>query len=311
MHLNPAPAPRASDRIHHALTGISGVAVTPFDAHGRIDRATLVHIIDRIARAGIDNIVSGGNTGEYYTLAADEIRTLYEVTVQANAGRALVTAGVGKALVEACEQARAAAAAGVDLLMVHQPPDPFASPEGMVAYVHAVAEATALPCILYLRRDVFSESDFAALIGHPKVLGMKFAVPDAVKLAERVRQCAPLGKITVCGLAEPWAPAMAASGARGFTSGLVNVFPELSVQVRDALQRGDFAAAHAACERIAGFEALRAMQGNGWNVTVVKQAMRRLGLPVGPARAPATAELPAAHAQQLDQILRAWGCSLV
>ena len=78
----------------------------------------------------------------------------------------------------------------------------------------AVAEATTLPCILYLRRDVFSERDFAHLIGHPKVLGMKFAVPDAVKLAERVRQCAPLNKIAVCGLAEPWAPAMAASVRR-------------------------------------------------------------------------------------------------
>jgi dihydrodipicolinate synthase/N-acetylneuraminate lyase len=41
---------------------------------------------------------------------------------------------------------------------------------------------------------------------------------------------------------------------------------------------------------------------------VVKQAMRRLGVAVGPARPPAAAELPAPFAQRLDAILASWGC---
>jgi 4-hydroxy-tetrahydrodipicolinate synthase len=127
-----------------------------------------------------------------------------------------------------------------------------------------------------------------------------------VKLAERIRLCRPLGKIAVCGLAEPWAPAFQAAGAQGFTSGLVNVFPALSIAVRDALARNDYDSARQQCERIAGFEGLRAMQGSGWNVTVVKQAMRRMGVEVGPARAPATAELPPEFASRLDDILKSW-----
>jgi 4-hydroxy-tetrahydrodipicolinate synthase len=235
------------------------------------------------------------------------VLAIYGHVIQANAGRSRVTAGVGRSLKEACTLAKAAERAGADAIMIHQPPDPFASPRGMVDYTHAVANATALPVILYVRRDIFSEDEFAALLSHQNIIGMKYAFPDVPKLAERIRACAPLGKLAVCGLAEPWAPAFHSAGAHGFTSGLINVFPALSIAVRDALKRGDYDVARRECDRIAGFEALRAMQGNGWNVTVVKHAMRLMGLPVGLARAPATAELPSAFEAQLKTVLKGWG----
>jgi 4-hydroxy-tetrahydrodipicolinate synthase len=50
------------------------------------------------------------------------------------------------------------------------------------------------------------------------------------------------------------------------------------------------------------------MQGNGWNVTVVKQAMRAMGHPVGLARPPASPQLPAPFAARLESLLAEWGC---
>jgi 4-hydroxy-tetrahydrodipicolinate synthase len=293
--------------IRTALKGISGVPVTPFDERDRISPAPLKALIERLAAAGIDNLVAAGNTGEFYALEFQEILSVYSQVAQANAGRSALTAGVGRSLKEAIALARAAEKAGADALMIHQPPDPFASPLGMVEYNHAVAEATKLPVILYVRRDIFSDEEFTKLLDHPNIIGMKYAFPDAPKLAERIRVCRPLGKIAVCGLAEVWAAPMQAVGAQGFTSGLINVLPELSIEVRDALARSDYETARRACERIGPFEAMRAMHGNGWNVTVVKQAMRRMGHAVGPARNPATRELPPAFAAKLDDILRGWG----
>jgi 4-hydroxy-tetrahydrodipicolinate synthase len=293
--------------IRKALQGISGVPVTPFDSADRIDVTVLRALIGRLAAAGIDNLVAAGNTGEFYALELQEVLAVYYEVAQANEGRSALTAGVGRSLKEAVALARAAEKAGADALMIHQPPDPFASPAGMVEYNHAVAGSTDLPVILYVRRDVFSDEEFAKLLDHPNIIGMKYAFPDAPKLAERIRACRPLGKIAVCGLAEPWAAPFQAVGAQGFTSGLVNVLPELSIEVRDALQRGDYDTARRACERIAPFEAMRAMQGNGWNVTVVKQAMRAMGHAVGPARPPASPVLPAAHARNLESLLRDWG----
>src|SRR5688572_9151573 len=293
--------------IRKALQGISGVPVTPFDERDRISPEPLRALIGRQAAAGIDNLVAAGNTGEFYALEHQEVLTVYAQVAQANAGRAALTAGVGRSLKEAIALARAAEKEGADALMIHQPPDPFASPAGMVEYNHAVASATRLPAILYIRRDIFSDEEFGRLLDHPNIVGMKYAFPDAAKLAERIRLCRPLSKIAVCGLAEPWAAPFRAVGALGFTSGLVNVLPELSIEVRDALARDDYETARRACQRIAPFEAMRAMQGSGWNVTVVKQAMRAMGYAVGPARPPASPELPASHARSLEALLREWG----
>lgn len=293
--------------IRTALAGISGVHVTPFDANDRIAPKILAGVIDRLAGAGIDNIVAAGNTGEFYALEPDEIRSVYAQVVEANAGRSAVTAGVGRSVREACALARAAESAGADAVMIHQPPDPFASPRGMVEYAHAVADATVLPVILYVRRDAFSTDEFAKLLEHKNIIGMKYAVPELVKFAERARLTQQLDKIMVSGLAEPWAPSFQTAGARGFTSGLVNVLPSLSIAVRDALKADRYDLAQAECAKIAAFEALRAQEGNGWNVTVVKQAMRRTGVPVGPARLPATPTLPERHAAELDAILKSWG----
>ena len=49
--------------------------------------------------------------------------------------------GVGRSVDDACALARASRAAGARVLMVHQPPDPFVSPRGVISYVQRVADA--------------------------------------------------------------------------------------------------------------------------------------------------------------------------
>jgi 4-hydroxy-tetrahydrodipicolinate synthase len=294
------------ERIRTALAGVSGVHVTPFDVSGRIDEALLERVVDGLATAGIDNIVTGGNTGEFYALEPDEVLTVYRRAIAATGGRSTVTAGVGRSLAEARRLAEAAAALGADAVMIHQVPDPFASPRGIIAYTHAVADATPLPVVLYLRRDNFSATELLDLVGHPRVVGVKYAEPEPLRLAERLRLTAGRDVLWLCGLAEAWAVPLASVGARGFTSGLVNVHPRLSLAVRDALTAGDFAEARRLVREIAAFEAMRAREANGANVTVVKQAMRMMGLPVGPARAPATPVLGSSEAEELTAILRGW-----
>ncbi len=296
-----------SEQIRKALTGVSGVHVTPFNAAGRVDEAMLDRVVDGLARAGIDNIVTGGNTGEFYAMEMDEVRLVARRAIAANAGRSAVTAGVGRALADAQRLAEHAAACGADAVMIHQVPDPFASPGGVVAYTHAVADTTALPVVLYMRQDNFSAAELLDLVGHPRVVGIKYAVPEPLRLAERLRLTAGRDLLWLCGLAEAWALPFAAVGARGFTSGLVNVHPALSLSVRDALAAGDFTRSRSLIDGIAGFEAMRAREHNGTNVTVVKEAMRLLGMPVGPARPPARGTLTDAARSELEQILRAWG----
>jgi 4-hydroxy-tetrahydrodipicolinate synthase len=126
-------------------------------------------------------------------------------------------------------------------------------------------------------------------------------------LAECIRAGQGSTAIWVCGLAEGWAAPFYAMGARGFTSGLVNVAPELSLAVLRALDAGDFAAAAALVDKLAPFEAMRTKHNNGANVTVVKEAMTLMGDAVGPVRLPGLTHLEAADRQALRGILQTWG----
>lgn len=254
--------------------------------------------------------MSGIHPGEFYALTIDEVRSVYRTAVAAAAGRRVVTAGIGRALSDACLLADAAAAAGADLVMLHQTPDPFQSPAGAIAYTHRIADASALPMVLYLRNDPYVGEAFGDLIAHPKVIGVKYASPDIARLCDRIGIAARHEVLMICGLAETRAAPFHAAGATGFTSGLVNVLPALSLAVRDALRASDYATAREKVRGIAPFEAMRAMQGNGCNVTVVKEAMRLLGTEVGAVRPPGTTALAAEEVQALARLLRGWNLAV-
>ena len=71
MTLTARPEPRALD-LDAALTGISGILVTPYDEAGDIAPAQLAPILDRALGAGVHMPVVNGNTGEFYALTTDE-----------------------------------------------------------------------------------------------------------------------------------------------------------------------------------------------------------------------------------------------
>ena len=269
-----------------ALTGISGILVTPYDEQGDIAPEKLAPVIDRALGAGLHMPVVNGNTGEFYALTTSEACTMAREVVALVDGRAPVLAGVGRGLRDAVALARASRDAGATALMVHQPPDPFVAPRGVVDYLHAINDASGgLPMMLYLRNDAIGTRAIADLCAVPNVRGVKWATPNPLRLAEAIAACDPA--ITwVGGLAEVWAPVFYAVGARGFTSGLINVWPERSLAIHAALEAGDYRTANTLIAGMRAFEDIRAEEMNGTNVTGVKAALQATGHDCGPTRAP-------------------------
>ncbi len=177
--------------IRAALAGISGVHVTPYGVDGGINKALMARVVDRIAVAGIHNIVSAGNTGEYYALTPDEVRVVHDVAIEANAGRSKLTAAVGRSLKEAVELGKRAKAGGADAIMAHQPMDPFAAPQAQAAYFRTIADEVDLPLVAYVRSDAMSLKDLLGIANHPNVAGVKFATTNLMMLAEAVRSSGP------------------------------------------------------------------------------------------------------------------------
>ncbi|WP_425050956.1 dihydrodipicolinate synthase family protein [Psychromarinibacter sp. S121] len=270
-----------------ALTGISGILATPYDADGNIAPEKQGPIVERALKAGVHILTANGNTGEFYSLTTEEAIAMVTASAGHIRGRCPLIAGVGRALPDACRLAKASAAAGASALMIHQPPDPFVAPRGVVDYVKAVSEAgNNLPMVLYLRNDGIGTDAIAALCSVPGVVGVKWATPNPMKL-KAAMEASPEEIIWVGGLAEVWAPTFYAVGARGFTSGLINVWPERSVAISAALEAGDYAKARDLIAGMQVFEDIRAEEQGGANVPGVKAALAMMGEDCGGVRPPA------------------------
>lgn len=293
--------------LRRALCGISGVHATAYTAEGGVDAGLTGRIVERIVDGGIHNVVAAGNTGEFYALSPDEVRLVHDTAVSAARGRSNVVAAIGRSLTEAIALGRRAKDAGANAIMSHQPLDPFAAPQAQAAYFRAIADAVDLPLVAYVRSDAMGLADLLSVANHPNVVGVKFATTNLMLLAECVRSSDASTAVWVCGLAEGWAAPFYALGARGFTSGLVNVDPARSLAIHAALEAGDYAKARALVGEIARFETLRTRYGNGANVTVVKEALGLLGFPAGAVRLPGLPALDPADRETLVQEIARWG----
>ncbi|MFH8570248.1 dihydrodipicolinate synthase family protein [Streptomyces sp. NPDC017993] len=267
-------------RLRAALADVVAIPVTPFGADGAIDLSACRALLRRLLDGGVRTLTPGGNTGEFYALTSEERRTVTELTIEEAGERAAVLVGVGHDLPTAVATARHARAAGAQMVMVHQPVHPYVSQDGWVDYHRAIADAVPeLGVVPYLRNAQLAGDRLAELGALcPNVIGVKYAVPDAARFAAFAREAGLDRFVWVAGLAELYAPAYFAGGATGFTSGLVNVAPEVSLNMLDSLRAGDYPSAMKVWEQIRPFEDLRAAQNSANNVTVVKEALASLGL---------------------------------
>jgi 4-hydroxy-tetrahydrodipicolinate synthase len=294
--------PDSVEKVRAACESVVTIAVTPFDETGQIDLERYGALVDRCVTAGVDVITANGNTGEFYSLTVPEQAAAVRATVGAASGRATVLAGVGHSATEAADAARAAQAAGAHGVMVHQPVHPYISAEGWVEYHRQIARAVPdLGVVCYVRNPSIPASAFLALAAAcPNVVGIKYAVPDPPALADLIETVGTDLLVWSCGLAETWAPYFWLSGARGFTSGLAVVAPELSLGLLGDLRAGNTTAAMALWRKLRPFEDLRARRSSALNVSVVKEALAQLGLcrpdvrpPIGPLSGSERAEVTA------------------
>lgn len=290
-----------------ALADVVAIPVTPFAANGSLDRDAHRAVLGRLLDGGVTTLTPNGNTGEFYALSPDERRTVTELTVKEAGERAVVLAGVGHDVPTAVSDARHARDVGARMVMVHQPVHPYVSEQGWVDYHRAIAAAVPeLGVVPYVRNPALPGARLAELADDcPNVIGVKYAVPDAVRFAGFARDAGLDRFVWVAGLAEPYAPSYFSAGATGFTSGLVNVAPALSRRMIEALRAGDHPAAMGVWEQIRRFEELRAAQGSAYNVAVVKEALASLGVCRRDVRPPSSTLPPAARAE-VAAIVAGW-----
>ncbi|MBD3008911.1 dihydrodipicolinate synthase family protein [Streptomyces sp. 5-10] len=298
------------------LATVIGIPVVPYDEEGAVDHDLTVSLAARLIRNGVTALTPNGNTGEFYALSPDERRqvlrcvltardahagTTADAPADAPAEPTVIVAGVGLDIQTAVSDARFARDSGADAIMIHQPVLPYLSADGWVEYNARIARSVPdLGVLPYLTKRAVTGAHITRLVERaPNVVGLKYSVPDPVAFATTRAEAAD-GLLWIAGLAESYAPAYWQAGARAFTSGLVNIAPAVSLRMLTALRDEDYGTAARVWRRIRHFEELRARDDAAHNVSVVKEAMHRIGLcrrdvrppshPVSPALAREVAE---------------------
>jgi 4-hydroxy-tetrahydrodipicolinate synthase len=287
------------------LDTVVAVLPTPFHDDGGLDPDGFERILRRAVEGGLRAATIAGNTGEFGALSADEIGRLIDVAAATLMGQAALLVGVGGDLPTARQVASKAASAGAFGVMVHEPSGPFRSPDGWRRYHAEIAEAAAgLAVVPYVRDPAIGADDLRALVAAvPRVVAVKYAVPDPVRFADLVTNGPTL--LWICGLAESWAPFFRPAGASAFTSGLAVIEPGLSLAMLEHLRRGRAEDALASWRLIRPFEALRARNGGAANVPAVKEALALRSV-IGRTVRPPISELGPADRSEVGRILASW-----
>lgn len=228
------------------FAGAITALITPF-RDGMVDESAFEGAIERQISAGINGLVPNGTTGECATLSMDEQKRIIAIAVEAARGRVFVIAGCGSNdTAKTIELTRHAKAVGADAAMLVTPYYNRPSQEGLYRHFLAVADAVALPIVIYnvpsrTSVDILPET-IARLAAHPNVVGVKEASGQLDRATLLRRLCGQ--DFALLSGDDPTAVGFNAMGGQGLISVTANVAPELCARLQACCAAGDFGSAH-------------------------------------------------------------------
>jgi 4-hydroxy-tetrahydrodipicolinate synthase len=223
------------------FTGCGTALVTPFTRDGALDQAGVARLARRQIDAGIHFLVPCGSTGKTPTLTPEERSLVVRTVVETARDRVPVMAGAThNDTRQAVEEAQRISALGVSWLLSATPYYNKPSPEGQYRHFMAVADASAVPLVLYNvpgRTAVNMRPDTVLrLAEHPNIIGIKESSGDLAQV-QHLLLGRPDDFAVLSG--EDWLTlAIIAAGGDGLVSVASNEIPRLMSQLVRRMLRG-------------------------------------------------------------------------
>lgn len=286
------------------LAGIIPPVVTPMLPDESLDLPRLKTLIDWFLGHRVHGIFVLGTTGEFYALDEAEKQAVVATAVEHVAGRVPVFVGTGaettREVVRLTKMAERERANGVSVITPY-----FLKPTQaeLVDHFRRVAEATALPVVLYNNPATcggvsIDPGTCGKLAAVPNVIGVKDSSGDLQNTIEILRST-PREKFAVLNGRDTLIFSALMAGAQGAIPASCNIAAALCVGIYETYTKGDLAASQALQARLHGVRTAMALgTGNG----AIKEAMALLGRPMGPNRRP-IGPLSAENRQKLKDVL--------
>lgn len=254
--------------------------VTPMADDGAIDEAALEALVEFHIENGTDAIVAVGTTGESATLDEEEHCFVIRRTVQLVRGRVPVIAGTGaNSTREAIELTRCAKEAGADACLLVTPYYNKPTQEGLFLHHKAVAEAVAIPQILYNvpgRTAVDMKNETVQRLAKvPNIIGIKDATGDIERARGIIENCG--GKFEVYSGDDATAMELMLAGGHGVISVTANVAPKLMHEMSMAALAGERGKAAAINDRLMALHQNLFVEANPIPVKWALHAMGMIG----------------------------------
>ncbi len=262
--------------------------ITPMGSDGSVDVPALERLVAFHLHNGTDAIVAMGTTGESATLNFEEHCDVVARVVDFVAGKIPVIAGTGSnATREAIELTRCAQKAGADACLLVTPYYNKPSQEGLFLHYQAIAEAVAIPQILYnvpgrTACDMLPET-VERLSVIPNIVGLKEASGRVERVIEIKQRCGD--SLDVYSGDDGDACEAILSGAQGVISVTANVAPQAMHELCVQALAGNRQQAEAIDHRLQGLHRTLFLESNP---IPVKWAVEQLGLIGGGIRLPLT-----------------------
>lgn len=288
-------------------SGLLSFPVTHFDQAGRFAADSYQSHVAWLEGYAAPVLFAAGGTGEFFSLAPEEIPQIVTAAKEA-AGKTAIVSGCGYGTEIAVGIARAAEKAGADgiLLLPHYLID--APQEGLLAHAKAVCASVGIGVMVYNRDNAVMQPDTLARLcdACPNMIGFKDGTGDiglvrqvTAKMGDRLMY---LGGMPT---AELFAEAYLGAGFTTYSSAVFNFVPALANEFYTALRSGD----RATCERLLNtffypFMAIRSRQ-KGYAVSAIKAGVRLRGFAAGRVRAPLV-DLTGEEEAMLDALIAPW-----
>jgi 4-hydroxy-tetrahydrodipicolinate synthase len=293
-----------------SFTGVGTALITPFTKTGSVDEAAVRRLAARQVEAGVHFVVPVGTTGESPTLTPEERRKVVEIVADEVEGDAMVLAGAGGYDTRDVIQSIAdIEGVGIHGILSVTPYYNKPTQEGLFQHYRAIADRTKLPIVLYNvpgRTGCNIEpATVVKLAGLPNIVGIKEASGNMTQMAE-IASMVPPDFIVLSGDDALTLPLMAVGG-RGVISVVSNLAPAEMVQMVEAAERGDFAAARKWHQKLLALMQVNFIESNP---IPVKFAAAKMGLCEEVYRLPMVAPRGTSQ-EKILTVLKAFGMPIV
>lgn len=270
------------------LNGIFPPLPTSFDALENLATDKIKENIVNLSRYNLAGFLILGSNGELVNLTEKEIQEVYVAAREAIRADKIMLAGTGAQSTRGTiTNTQAAAAAGADAVLVLNPSyyKSLMTQDTLVAHYHAVADASAIPVLIYnMPANSGLDMDAETILKiseHENIIGLKDSGGNLAKMGNVKRMAKPDFQI-LAGSAGFLLPAFTV-GAVGGILALANIAPQKCISIYEDYFSGNIEKAQKTQMELIPVNA--AVTGK-WGVPALKTAMDYMGLFGGTARKP-------------------------